>query len=86
MKVRTLKPTAPGRIPPSLIDRALRSVHVLAKPSGRWEVRTLGPKGVAQRFSVKDDAVQFARRLARSATREIVVHNRDGRIVTVSSG
>lgn len=57
-----------------------RSQHVVPNPKGGWSVRQYGAARATRVFDHKDDAVSFARSLARKASSDLYIHRRDGTI------
>jgi hypothetical protein len=61
--------------------RALKkSQHVVANPKGGWSVLRSGAARATRVFDNKEDAVGFAKRLAKKDSAELYVHRRDGTI------
>lgn len=56
--------------------------HVVPKPSGEWAIKRDGATKAIKVFSTKGDAVEFAREISRKQGAEIVIHGRDGRIMS----
>lgn len=56
--------------------------HVVPKPSGEWAIKRDGAAKAIKVFSTKGDAVEFAREISRKQGVEIVIHGRDGRIMS----
>lgn len=56
--------------------------HVVPKPSGGWAIKRDGAAKAIKVFSTKGDAVKFAREISRKQGVEIVIHGRDGRIMS----
>jgi hypothetical protein len=52
-------------------------VHVITSRGG-WAVFREGTVGKRKTFKAKDEAVSYARNLARSLQKDLVVHTRDG--------
>lgn len=53
--------------------------HVVPR-QGKWAVRKAGSNKATKSFDTQREAIQTARRLARSQKTEVYVHGRDGRI------
>lgn len=56
--------------------------HVVPKSSGGWAIKRAGATKAIKVFSTKGDAVEFAREISREQGAEIVIHGRDGRIMS----
>ena len=54
--------------------------HVVPNPKGGWSVLRSGAARATRVFDNKEDAVGFARRLAKKDSAEFYVHRRDGTI------
>lgn len=64
------------------VRSAVRAIHVLElAPGGKWEVRTLGERGRAELFDLKDAAIQRAFSVGEGS--EVVVHQRDPKKVVL---
>jgi hypothetical protein len=59
--------------------------HVVPKPSGGWAIKRDGATKAIKVFSTKGDAVEFAREISRKQGAEIVIHGRDGRIMSTQA-
>lgn len=57
-----------------------RSQHVVPNPKGGWSVRQYGAVRATRVFDHKEDAVSFAKSLARKASSDLYIHRRDGTI------
>ena len=53
--------------------------HVVPR-QGKWAVRKAGSNRVTKSFATQREAIETARKLARSQKTEVYVHGRDGRI------
>lgn len=53
---------------------------MLPNPKGGWSVRQYGAARATRVFDHKEDAVSFARSLARKASSDLYIHRRDGTI------
>jgi hypothetical protein len=85
-KRKILEAEGEGGLSRSQIDTALTSVHVLASVDG-WTVRKAGPGPVSERFETRKDAISFAKQLASSAPRKLLlIHGPNGRISTQEVG
>lgn len=56
--------------------------HVIPKPSGEWAIKRGGVVEAIKVFATKRDAVEFAREISRKQGVEIVIHGRDGRLIS----
>lgn len=54
--------------------------HVVANPRGGWSVRHTGAARATRVFERQEDAVQYARKIARRESVELYIHRRDGTI------
>jgi uncharacterized protein YdaT len=57
-----------------------RSQHVVPNPRGGWSVKTAGASRATRVFDGQDEAIRYARDLAKRAHTELYVHRRDGTI------
>lgn len=57
--------------------------HVVPRPSGGWAIKRAGTTKAIKIFSTKGDAVEFAGEVSRDQGVEIVIHGRDGRIMSI---
>lgn len=56
------------------------SKHVVARQGGGWAVRSSGASRAGRVFKNKEDAVAYAKDVARKEHGELYVHKRDGTI------
>lgn len=56
------------------------SQHVVPNHSGRWIVRKSGASRASRVFVTRNDAVAYARHLARKDRSEVYIHGRDGTV------
>lgn len=56
--------------------------HVVPRPSGGWAIKRAGATKAIKTFSTKGDAVEFAGEVSRKQGVEIIIHGRDGRIMS----
>ena len=83
-KVRNLDRS--GRIDPDELRSTVRTYHVIPGDSDKWAVRNSGAHRGSRTFSTQSEATEHAKKLARQkGAGNIVIHNRDGRIVRKSS-
>lgn len=58
--------------------------HHIVPTSGKWAIKRDGLAEAIEVFSTKGDAVKFAREISRKQGVEIVIHGRDGRIMSTN--
>jgi hypothetical protein len=63
--------------------KSLRVHHVVPKTSGGWAIKKDGLAKTIKVFAKKTDAVKFAREISRQQGSNLVIHGRDGKIVSV---
>lgn len=56
--------------------------HIVPEPSGKWAIKRNGANKAIQVFSTKGDALEFAREMGRKQSIEIVIHGRDGKVMS----
>lgn len=56
------------------------SKHVVPDSSGGWAVRNSGADRVSRKFDTQEEAIEYARDIAKKAHSEVYVHRRDGTI------
>ena len=54
--------------------------HVVPGTKQGWEVKDGGAADVLDHFETKQQAVDFARRVAQEAGRELIIHKKDGTV------
>jgi len=64
---------------------AKKAHHVIPRPSSGWSIKKSGASRASKTFTKKEDAVKYARKLARSSHSELIVHKRNGRIQSKDS-
>jgi uncharacterized protein DUF2188 len=57
-----------------------KAQHVVPNRDGRWSVRKTGAARVTKSFDSLQDALKFARDLARKQSSDLYIHARDGTI------
>ena len=57
-----------------------RTQHVVPGMKQGWEVKQGGEADVLDHFPTKQEAVDFARRSAQKAGRELIIHKKDGTV------
>jgi Uncharacterized protein conserved in bacteria (DUF2188) len=57
-----------------------RDQHVVANPRGGWSVRHTGAARASRVFERQEDAVRYARQVAKRESTELYIHRRDGTI------
>lgn len=62
-----------------------KSQHVVANAKGGWSVRQYGADRATRVFDRQEDAVRFARGIAKKESSELFVHRRDGTILARDS-
>jgi hypothetical protein len=83
MHKRTLKAsTRTGKVERAKIRSAIRALHVMPKRGEGWVVSKIGDGRVTQRFSSKQDAIEFAKSIVKSPKTNLIIHDRDGTIQT----
>lgn len=60
LKKRSIKRTQVGRFSRDEVRGIVEAVHVLERPTGIWEVRTLGVRGKTRTFEGKVPALKHA--------------------------
>jgi hypothetical protein len=63
--------------------KSLRVYHVVPKSSGGWAIKRDGIAKTIKVFAKKTDAVKFAREISRKQGSNLVIHGRDGKVVSV---
>ena len=63
----------------------VKDQHVIANLRGGWSVRHTGAARATRVFDTQEDAVEFARDIARKERSDLYVHRRDGTIRERSS-
>lgn len=58
-----------------------KNQHVSRGINGKWAVRDSGSDKANKVFETKDEAIKFARTIARDAHTGVFIHAQDGRIV-----
>jgi hypothetical protein len=76
--------TQTGQIERSKIRHAVKALHFVPK-SGGWIVTASGAAQPPQRFSRKEDAVQFGESVARRKRTGLIIHGRDGKIQDIDT-
>jgi hypothetical protein len=64
---------------------AKKSMHVVASVEGGWSVRQYGAVRATKKFTTQNEAVKFAKRLAKKERTELYIHRRDGTIRAMDS-
>ena len=54
--------------------------HVAPHPDGGWSVQKGGATRASKHFDNKEDAISWAREIARHQQTELVIHRRDGTV------
>lgn len=66
------------------VKKGLSSQHVLPS-DGQWAVKKAGSSRASKKFISKNDAVSYAKSVAKNQCSELFIHRRDGRISERSS-
>lgn len=61
------------------------SQHVVRSLRGGWDVKKTGAARASKHFDNREDAIEWARSVARNQRSEIYVHSEDGRISSKES-
>ena len=69
--------------PKDTASSSLRVHHVVPKSSGGWSIKRDDLAKTIKVFAKKTDAVKFAREMSRKQGSNLVIHGRDGKIVSV---
>ena len=64
--------------------KSLRVHHVVPKSSGGWAIKRDGLAKTIKVFANKTDAVKFASEISRKQGSNLVIHGRDGKVVSVN--
>lgn len=57
-----------------------KAQHVVPTSDGGWSVRKSGASKATKSFASKDDAVTYAKDLAKKQSAELYIHRKDGTI------
>ena len=57
------------------------SYHIIANIDGGWNVTRTGAERATRRFATQKDAIEFGRNISRSHATELIIHDRDGRLL-----
>lgn len=63
--------------------KSLRVHHVVPKSSGGWAIKRHGASKTIKVFAKKTDAVKFASEISRKQGSNLVIHGRDGQVVSI---
>jgi hypothetical protein len=58
----------------------ITDTHVIAAPRDKWAVRLTGQKIARKIFASKNDAISYARNIAKTKNNDLFVHKRDGTV------
>ena len=61
-------------------EKGLKTHHVVPNPAGGWNVKRGGSEHTIKRFARKQDAIDYAKRIAKNQKTELKIHNKDGKI------
>ena len=67
------------------MSKGPKSHHVVANPTGGWDVKRGGGERASGHFDTKAQAVDRGREISRNQGTELRIHNRDGRIASSDS-
>ncbi len=56
------------------------SQHVLSNVKGGWDVKKSGADRASKHFDTQDEAIQWAKTVAKNQKAELYVHSKDGKI------
>jgi hypothetical protein len=59
--------------------------HVVPNPEGGWKVKKGGGTKSSGNFDRKEDAVEYAKGVAKNQRSELVIHKKDGKIQNPNS-
>lgn len=59
---------------------AKKAYHVVLKPEGGWSVKSTGASRASRSFIKKNEAVGYARTIAKDGHFELFIHAKDGKI------
>ena len=57
-----------------------KAQHVVPNKEGKWSVRKAGATRVTRSFDSRQEAIRYARDLARKQSSELYIHGKDGTI------
>jgi hypothetical protein len=57
-----------------------RSLHVILNPNGGWVVREGGSRSIERTFETQKQAIDFARMISRTRSKELFIYGRNGMI------
>jgi len=82
MQKRTLKAsTKTGKVERAKIRSTIRALHVMSETGEGWAVRKMGYGRLTEHFASKQDALKFARNIGKRQKTNLIIHERDGRII-----
>lgn len=58
-----------------------KSYHVIARIDGGWNVKRVGAERATKSFDTQKKAILYARKISITQDAELVIHNRDGRLL-----
>ena len=67
------------------MSKGPKSHHVVANPTGGWDVKRGEGERASGHFDTKAQAVDSGREISRNQGTELRIHNRDGRIASSDS-
>jgi hypothetical protein len=73
------KATTPRRFVGAKSTTSSKSLHVIPR-ANRWAVITEGGSRISKTFDTQTEAIEEARKLAKDAAGQLVIHGRTGRI------
>ncbi len=57
-----------------------KSHHVVHNPEGGWDSKKGGSPKAIKHFDIKEDAIDYTRKISQNQNTELVIHGRDGKI------
>lgn len=63
----------------------IKSYHISPASNGNWSVRKGGSLRASRNFGTKVEAINFGRKLSVSHRGELVIHRKDGSIISYNS-
>ncbi len=57
-----------------------KSHHVVHNPEGGWDSKKGGSPKAIKHFDIKEDAIDYTRKISQNQNTELVIHGRNGKI------